>query len=430
MTPLPNLLNHIVRFHRNVYLVFICSFIFGFILFGGLYQVLVNLFLIRMGYGTEFIGLVNGMSLLFLSLGSLCASVLGLRFSGLSLLRFGYVFYFVGIVLFPLAIYLPKFWQSSWLIGTNCLIGFMAAIFMVFLNPLVMASTTDEERNDVFSYQMAFMPFGGFVGSSFGGFFTYYLNVVYALPLNTPEPYVYTMLIGSSVMLIGIVAVFYLRPVDTSTQEAEKRPSSDSSKNQDPFPLKIILLIAIVITFRIAGEMSVRNFVNVYLDRDLYISPTRISYVYSIAQLFAIPAPLIAPRLMKQFGRGQVFNWATMGVAGCVVAISMTQNWIAVTIAYVILLALAQIARPAITIISMQSVTPRWRPSMSSSNMISIGLSGLATSMIGGLIIDLWGFKPFFLTCAGVTMIGVAIFWFAFVKGSTHQNEIDAEQHG
>jgi MFS family permease len=388
VTTLPNPLRRIGRFHRNVYLVFISSFIFGFILFGGLYQVLVNLFLIRMGYGTEFIGLVNGLCLLFLSLGSLCASVLGLRFSGLSLLRFGFVFFFVGIVLFPLAIYLPEFWQSTWLICTYCLVGFMAAIFMVFLNPLVMASTTEAERNDVFSYQMAFMPLGGFFGSSFGGFFTDYFNVVYALPLTAPEPYVYTMLIGSSMMVVGVVAVFYLRPVDALTQGPEKRGSSHSSKDQDPFPLKIILLISIVITFRIAGEMSVRNFANVYLDTDLSVSPARISYIYSIAQLFAIPAPLIAPRLMNRFGRGQIFNWATMGVAGCVVAISMAQNWIAVAFTYVILLALAQLARPAITIISMQSVTPRWRPSMSSSNIVAIGLSGFGVTPLLWTMLD------------------------------------------
>jgi len=124
---------------------------------------------------------------------------------------------------------------------------------------------------------------------------------------------------------------------------------------------------------------------------------------------------------MNRFGRGQVFNWATIGVAGTVAAIALTQNWIIVAITYVVLLGLAQIARPAITIISMSIVTPRWQSSMSSANIISIGLSGLANSVIGGFMIDSWGFKPFFLTSAAVTMVGVAIFWFNFVRGDTYK---------
>jgi hypothetical protein len=50
--------------------------------------------------------------------------------------------------------------------------------------------------------------------------------------------------------------------------------------------------------------------------------------------------------------------------------------------------------------------------------------------MIGGFVIDLWGFKPFFLACAGVTMMGVAIFWFMFVKGEINQAELVGDQRG
>ena len=407
------------RYHTNVYVLYVCTFFVGFLIFGGAYQVLVNLLLIRFGYEPEFIGLLNGLGLLSISVGSVIGAVLGQRFSSIALLRGGYAFFLAGLLLFPLSNFLPVSMQRSWLLVTYCVSYLMGAIYIVHSNPLIMVSTEDRDRNTAFSYTAAIMSVGGFAGSWFAGGVSALFVSRYAISADSPLPYTWTLLAAASLSIIGVIATFYL--TDRGLPQPDHRvvtSSKTDSQDQDSFPWKIILIVALVITLRIVGELAARNFVNLYLDLEYALDPSNIAYIYSVAQLVSIPAPLLAPYFMTRFGRGPVFNWATVGMASCVILMALVQHSIWVAVSYAFLLGLAQIARPAISIISMSSVKPKWRASMSSSNIIAIGLSGLATSLMGGFMIGTVGFRPFFLLAGLVTLAGVAVFWFNFLKES------------
>ena len=235
----------------------------------------------------------------------------------------------------------------------------MVGLFWVFVNPILMGSTSDQERNRAFSYQMAIFPFGGFVGSWFAGIGSDLFSKGLALSLDAPEPYVYTLLVSCSVCIVAIIAAFKISFVDSSNTVKEE-PIEEPSQGDNSFPLKILLLVATVVGLRVAAEFGARNFVNLFLDTQFSVTPSRIAYIYAFAQLLAIPAPLLAPLLLDRFDRGHVFNWSTIGVAVCAALLAITRSWFVVAVAFTLLFALAQIARPAITIISMQSVTPRW----------------------------------------------------------------------
>ena len=404
------------QFHHNVYLIWICTFFFGFLIFGGIFQVLVNLVLVRLGYGPEFVGLLNGVGLLSLSLGSITAALLGQRYSSTSLLRLGYSCYVIGLLLFPVGTYFAGTLQRSWMLVTYSIGFFMGAIFAVHMNPLMMLSTTESQRNDAFSYQMAIMTFGGFVGATVAGGLSSFFVRLSASSAESPTPYTWTLFSGALLALIGVVAAFFLKDVSVEDPEQISAATPQPEETTDPFPWKIILTIALVISLRIVGESAARNFTNLYLDIEFSVEPSQIAYIYSVAQFLAIPASLLAPVLMTRFGRVNVFNWATIGVSVFVITSAFAPGWLLVTVSYVFILGLAQIARPAITIISMESVSPRWRSSMSSSNIISIGIAGLVTALAGGLMIGSVGFTAFFVAAAAVTFAGVAVFYFNFAR--------------
>ena len=46
-------------FNRYVRLFLVSATLFGFAVFGGIYPILLNLYLLRLGYGPEFIGLLD-----------------------------------------------------------------------------------------------------------------------------------------------------------------------------------------------------------------------------------------------------------------------------------------------------------------------------------------------------------------------------------
>ena len=95
-----NRLSQLCQFHQNVYLVYVSTFVVGFLWLGGVYNVLVNLLVVRMGFGPEFVGLVNGSIAIAFSLGSLCAPALRLRFPTLLLIRVGTIGFSVGFTVF------------------------------------------------------------------------------------------------------------------------------------------------------------------------------------------------------------------------------------------------------------------------------------------------------------------------------------------
>ncbi|MEZ4674145.1 MAG: hypothetical protein R2932_07890 [Caldilineaceae bacterium] len=58
-------------FQRNVWLYFFAISLIGFTVDGGIFSVVFNLFLLRMGYGPEFVGQVNSVGLLAFAICSL-----------------------------------------------------------------------------------------------------------------------------------------------------------------------------------------------------------------------------------------------------------------------------------------------------------------------------------------------------------------------
>ena len=83
-------------FNRNVWLYLITWALIGFS-YSGIFLVVFNLYLLRLGYGPEFVGLVNGVGLFAMALSSLPAGVLGKRWGsrrmmilGMSLMTIGF----------------------------------------------------------------------------------------------------------------------------------------------------------------------------------------------------------------------------------------------------------------------------------------------------------------------------------------------------
>ena len=104
-------------FNRDVHLFLLVTALTGFC-YVGMYVMLFNLYLLRLGYDLAFIGLINGAAQLGMALFSLPAGMLGRRFSSRRMLILGLCIATVGLGILPLAEAMPTGWQSAWLITT------------------------------------------------------------------------------------------------------------------------------------------------------------------------------------------------------------------------------------------------------------------------------------------------------------------------
>ncbi len=182
------------------------SALIGFSYFGVL-TVLLNLYLLRLGYDTKFIGLANGSTALAFALFSIPSGALGSKFGYRRVVIAGVCCLAFATTALPLTEFLPDPWEPIGIILVRLISGLGFAFYQVNSNPYLIAATTPNERNHVFALQVAMPPVIGFVGNLAGGFFPAIFAAGLGQTLDQPAPYRYPILITGLLITPAIVAL-------------------------------------------------------------------------------------------------------------------------------------------------------------------------------------------------------------------------------
>ena len=129
------------QINRNVRLFLVSIALLGFTVSGGIYPVLFNLYLLRLGYGVDFIGLFNGTGGLSFALFSLPAGVMCRRWGNRRMLIWGLALIAVSSGALPLAEFAPAAWQKAALLSTRVPTAPGFALYIVSATPFLMSST-------------------------------------------------------------------------------------------------------------------------------------------------------------------------------------------------------------------------------------------------------------------------------------------------
>lgn len=269
-------------FSREARLFLVACALAGFTYFG-IYALLLNLYLLRLGYDPALIGLVNGVGPLAMALAALPAGALGQRWGSRGALLVGFSLLMIGFGLLPIVEFLPVAMQVGWLLATYMLAWLGGAFFVVITPPFLMGATSEQERNHAFAIQSAIMPVAGFVGNLVGGLLPGAFAALLGVTLDQPAPYRYPLWIAATLLLPAVLAIRAMR--------AERiAPSQTQTATSDTPPYSLIGMLALVFLFRIAGEWVMRIFFNVYLDAELHVSTILIGVLGALGQLLGIAA--------------------------------------------------------------------------------------------------------------------------------------------
>jgi MFS family permease len=395
------------RFNRPVRLYLVSSALFGFTIFGGIYTLLLNLYLLRLGYGPGFVGVVNASGMLALALFSLPAGALGGRWGSRRTLIAGLSLIVIGLGLLPLAELFPVHFRPGWLVGTYMIAWLGVAMYFVNTNPFLMAVTTPVERNHVFSVQVALWPIAGFAGSLVGGVLPGQIAGLLGVTLNHPGPYRYPLLIAAMLLIPSILAM-------RATAEFPNGHQQEIMRQASPAPYRLIALLSLVTLLQLAGEGATRTFFNVYLDTGLQVPTAQIGTLMGAAQLLAVPAALATPALAARLGNRDTVITGSFGMAFSLLPLVLIAHVGAAGLGFIGMTAMASIRRPAISVYAMEIVPAAWRTTMSSATTMAVGVSWCLVALGGGYLITRLGYASFFLVAAGVTAAGGFLFWISF----------------
>jgi len=393
-------------FGRDVRLYLISYALVQFAL-SGILVVLLNLYLLRLGYGPEFVGLFNAAVALAFAVFCLPAGALGRRRGSRRLMIAGMSLVVVGMGLLPLAEFIPKAWQAGWLLASSILAYGGVALYMVNGSPFLMGATTPAQRDHAFSVQAALGALCAFAGSLVAGLLPGLFATTLGLSLDQPAPYRYPLWVAGGLFVLALLALLPTRKV--RAERPQKRVPETG-----PAPYGLIALLALVYLLIQAGKCAVLAFFNVYLDAGLGVSTPLIGALSAAGQLLSVPAALSAPLLMARWGKMRTFALGSLGAALSLLPLAFIPHWGAAGLGFMGMTALFWIADPTFMVYHQEIVAPAWRPTASGAVIMALGLSYSAMALAGGYLIGALGYRSLFLTGAGVTAAGALLFWAYF----------------
>jgi MFS family permease len=390
-------------FSRDVRLYLFTAALLGFTAFGGIYPVLFNLYLLRLGYGPDFVGLINSVGGLAFALVSLPAGMISARWGGRRTMISGLSLAILAFAVLPVGEFVPAVLRSTWLISASLIRATGFALYWVNARPFLIGATRPEERSHVYSVQSALFPMAGFAGSLIAGLLPGLFATVLDVPLAHPAPYRYPLWIVALLLLPGLAALSAIGEFNTG-QERGRRP------RRGDMPLAPIALLSVCLLFQATGQSATMAFFNVYLDDGLQVTTQNIGAISAVAQLMSTLASLSLPLLSTRWHRGRIFVWTSTGAALCMLPLALVPSPAVAAVGYLGIMVLYGIAYPAVNLYQMELVAPQWRTAMSGTTAMANGLNYSAASFAGGQAIQVWGYGPFFLVGAMLTLAGVLLF--------------------
>jgi MFS family permease len=402
---------------RDVRLLFLAR---GLVWLGGvgMFAVLYNLYLLRLGLGPELVGLVNGVALAGEALIALPGSELGRRLSTRVAMIVGLIICILTYSGLAVSWLLPEPIRLGWLITNAFFSSASFAIILVNMTPFLMGATSRQECDHAFSVFSAITTACGFLGALLAGLLPGVVAGALGLTLADPAPYGVSLVVADLFLIPATVVLIAARePSVHPADEVAVQPDSPGAPFYERAPRLLILLMAIAILVRALGDGTATIFWNVYFDEAMRLPTALIGGISALAQLLAVPAALATPLLALRLGNARAYALATLAAAGCALVLAFAPVWQVAGMAYIALQALLMVALPAVTVFQQSLVSPRRRATMAGAVSMAFTLGLSVTAIGGGYAIRALDYRSVFSLGAVLVAASAALFWAWFVRG-------------
>lgn len=393
---------HAIRtFDRSIWAYFGMWCVIGFANFGVI-GVLQNLYLLRLGYDVDSIGLLIGWGQLVWAIAAFPAAAIGRRIGPKRALMLSLVLSMVGFALFFAVEAVPVAYRTAWLFIWVTPTWLAAALFLVNTTPYLAGITTEADRSYAFSIQSAILPLMSFAGGLFAGVLPGLFAQLSGESLEQPGPFRYGLWLVPPSYALALLIFWRARGV-----ALEEESAAQAQPTRVPLaPLAVFGLIAILQSI---GDGVITTFFNIYLDRGLGVPVAEIGVIVAFGSLLPVVAALATAPIMQRLGAGRTFGFATAGLSGFLAILAALPTVLMAALSRMGAGVMLSMSGPSRNVLSQEIVAPRWRTTSSAVSTVALALGWALAAAAGGAIIRVSGYSALFAIGSAISLASAAL---------------------
>jgi MFS family permease len=391
-------------FHRDTKLLNASTGIIAVSFFG--IQILLQvLYLLRLGFGVEYIGLYGATGALAYMLMGIPSGAVSNRFGMRSTILGGGVITILGMAILPLVEFVPLDVRPAVPLISQVVLTVGWSMYSVNMVPAMMAVTTPQDRNQAYAINSVLRGVGTFVGTICGGLLPGFFASLLGQSVDAPEPYRISLWVGAGLGLIALFPLVLIGPLKAVEDTTPDAPDS-------PFPTLPLILVISYIFLSHGAWASCQAFCSAYMDTELNLSAASIGLITGAGQFVAMLAPLLNPRLAARRSNGWTLMITALGYMVSLLPLALLPHWTAAGLGRLGVMTLSAVWLPAFQVFQMELVTRRWRSLAYGIVSTAMGFTYGTISLVGGYMAANWGYRSLFLLGAGVGLLAAILMWF------------------
>ena len=383
-------------FGRDAWL-FLASVIIAGVAFS-IYQLYFNLYVLSLGLGKEFLGLLAaipaGVTLVLgLPIGVL-ADRIGRR-AALLLGNFGVAAAIVLLTSSPSPIIM---------VVASLLLGVSQAIFILSIAPFIMRVSKEETRTALFSAQFGLSILSGFVGSLLAGQLPGWFAGLLAVGVESPPAYRAAILISALLTFASNLPLWFVRESPPAERTTHVDIGLGGLWAQLTRPLVIKLIVPnIFVGF---GAAILIPYMNVFFKERYAMPDNQLGLLFSLTAVSTGVATLLGPRLARSLGKVRAVVFTQAASLVFMMAIGFVPGVLLASAAFFMRSALMNMGGPLYQAFSMEQVPDHERATLNSAQTLVWEFGWAFGPAVSGFVQQRFGFAPLFL--ATTALYGVA----------------------
>ncbi|HEY3272996.1 MAG TPA: MFS transporter [Methanocella sp.] len=369
----------------------------------GIYGVIFNLYLLKLGYHEDFMGVLLGVVYVSAGLLALPTAMVCDRIGRRRTLLLSSILMALSLAL------LYTITTREMLIFASVIDGVATGAMAVASSPFMAENSSREERIHLFSMNSVVMMSSSVLGSLAGGILPGWFAGIAGESMESMLPYRFTLYLSLAAMLLTIVPLLLIKEKNRPLLDRKERFGLVARVIRSPNVQRLVfvnMLIGI-------GAGMVVPFFNIYFYKVLQATTGQIGLIFSIGQIVMVAGLLLIPMLVGRFGKVKTIALTELLSIPFLILIGFTMNIYMAAVGYIMRMTLMNMANPAISSFNMEIVAEEERATVSSLTQTGWYLLYAMSTFISGIMMSQGSYLlPFLITCIVYFIAAVAYYVF------------------